>query len=96
MVSSLLLGVHLDVALTPPDAPADQVTHVALSGTDASGAFAHLDPAGRRAASTAALIAMGQLFPKATIDLAVVDDGGHPLLSASKAPGAEPTIQPAS
>src|SRR5919197_1295379 len=33
MVSSLLLGVHLDVALTPPDAPSDQVTHVALSGT---------------------------------------------------------------
>lgn len=83
----LLPGVALDVQITPADAPSQSVTQVSISGTDAFGALAQLDPLARDGAASAALMVASRYYPKATIVLEIRDARGGTLLRTSRQPG---------
>jgi len=88
----LLAGANVSLETVPPDASGDAVQQVTVSAVDNSGAFGRLDAATRRQSANGALLAAAQAFPKATISLTIKDSAGTQLLSASKAPGADPVI----
>jgi hypothetical protein len=87
------LGASVEVSIVPPDAANDQVTQATLTGRDGMGAFAKLDEQARRAVAGASLQLARQAYPRAQIDLTVVDGTGNRLLAASYPPDGQPTFQ---
>jgi hypothetical protein len=93
ILSSILGGgVQLQIEQEPPDAANAQVSHLRLRATDATGAFANLDRDGREKTAQAVVLAASQFYPRATVDLLVVDGANRPLLTASRAPGEPPKV----
>jgi hypothetical protein len=93
MVQGLLQDVSLKVTTVPERAQPGDVTEVSIEGTDSQGRLGQIDPLARQAAVTAALAAVGQYYPKATVTLTVLDASGNTLVTGSVAPGASPSIQ---
>ena len=91
-LQALLAGVTIDARTTPDGAANDTVSQVNVTGTDARGTFAQLEPLARQATATGALMLIGQYYPNATISLTVVDGGGGTLVSGSKSPGGAPVV----
>jgi len=87
------LGATVEISITPPDVPNDQVTEASLNGTDRTGAFGRLDEQARRSFAGAALQLARQAYPKATITLNVVDGAGARLLAATYPAGGQPAFQ---
>jgi hypothetical protein len=87
------MGANVEITLTPPGAPNDQVTQATLDGTDRTGAFGRLDDQARRSFAGAALQLARQAYPQATITLNVVDSSGTSLLAATYPPGGQPAFQ---
>jgi hypothetical protein len=87
------MGATIEISLSPPDVPNDQVTQATLNGTDRTGAFGRLDDQARRSFAGAALQLARQAYPRATITLNVVDSSGTRLLGATYPPGGEPAFQ---
>jgi hypothetical protein len=92
-VQGLLSGASLEVTTTPEGAEPATVTDVVVTGTDSHATLAQLDPRARQAAASAALLALGQYYPNATIHLKVVDASGAPLVSGTRSPGQQPSVQ---
>jgi hypothetical protein len=92
-VQGLLQGVSLNVTTSPPGAENDAVTDVTIQGTDTAGRLGGIDAQTRQTAAAAALVAVGQYYPKANVSLTVVDASGNTLVSGSLAPGQSPTVQ---
>ena len=88
----MLGGATVAVQTTPSDATGDAVQQATVVATDVSGTFARLDSSTQRQSASAALLAAGQMFPKATVTLSVKDSSGKQLLSGMKAPGSNPTV----
>ena len=93
MLQGALAGADVKVTLTPDGALPQDVTDVTIQATDAHGSLAQVDSNAREAAATAALLAASQYFPKATIEVNVLDAQGATLVSGSTAPGQSPTVQ---
>lgn len=93
MLRGALAGANVDVKLTPDGALPQDVTWVTIKATDAQGNLAQVDARTRQAAASTALAAASQFFPKATIELDVVDASGTSLVSGSMAPGLQPSVQ---
>jgi hypothetical protein len=93
ILQGALAGADLKVKLTPEGVLPQDVTDVSIQGTDAQGNLAQVDSSTREAAATAALLAASQYFPKATIELTVLDAQGATLVSGSTAPGQSPSVQ---
>ncbi len=93
IVQGALAGADLKVKTTPDGALPPDITDVSIQATDAQGNLTQVDPSTRQAAATAALLAASQYFPKATIELAVLDAQGTTLVSGSVAPGQSPSVQ---
>jgi hypothetical protein len=93
ILQGALAGANLDVKTTPEGALPQDITDVAIRATDAQGNLAQVDGQTRQTAVTAALLAASQYFPKATIELTLVDASGSALVSGSVAPGQSPTVQ---
>jgi hypothetical protein len=91
-ISTLFAGLSVDLVVTPEGVPNDQVTQVQLRGTDPRGVLATFDAPSRQNAAAAALLLAGQLYPKATIQLSIVDGNGTTLLSGRKVPGGPPSV----
>jgi hypothetical protein len=87
------MGASIEITLTPPNGPNDQVTQATLTGTDRSGAFGRLDKQARVAFANAGFQLARQAYPRAQLDLHIVDTNGTPLLDASYPPGGSPTYQ---
>jgi len=92
-LQNLLAGAALDVKTMPADAPNDAVTNVTIDASDTQDNLEQIDPRGRQAAATAALVLASQYYPNATIALNVVDSSGKPLIKATMAPGQLPSVQ---
>jgi hypothetical protein len=92
-LQALLAGVTIDATMTPESAANDAVTQVSVTGTDARGTFAQMDPRARQATATGALVLLGQYFPNATIALTVVDGAGEALVAGRKSPGQAASVQ---
>jgi hypothetical protein len=93
MVRGMLQGVSVNVSTTPSDAQPADVADVSIEGTDSQGRLGQLDAQTRETAARAALVAVSQYYPKATIVLKVVDGSGNTLIDGSVAPGQAPSIQ---
>jgi hypothetical protein len=89
----LLAGATIDVKPTPAGAANDAVTELSISAADTRGTLAQMDSSTRQATAGAALLLVGQYYPKATISLTLVDSKGAQLLSGTKAPGGAPAFQ---
>jgi hypothetical protein len=89
----VLAGATIVVTPKPADAANDAVNELAIVGTDTHGTLTQMNPSTREATAGVALRLAAQYYPKATIYLALVDSQGGPLLSGSKAPGADPLFQ---
>jgi hypothetical protein len=92
-LQALLAGVTIDAKMSPDGAANDAVTQISVTGTDARGTFAQMDPRGRQATTMGALLLVGQYYPNAMVSLTVLDGSGGTLASGSKAPGQAPSIQ---
>jgi hypothetical protein len=92
-LQALLAGVTIDAHATPDGAANEAVSQVSVTGTDARGTFAQLDPLSRQATTTGALMLIGQYYPNALVTLTVVDGAGGKLASGSKTPGQAPSLQ---
>lgn len=93
MVQGLLQGASVNVSTMPSGAQPADVTQVSIEGTDNQGRLGQLDQQTRQTAARAALVAVSQYYPKATIDLNVVDGSGNTLIGGSVAPGQSPSVQ---
>jgi len=93
MLQGLLQGVPVNVSTTPDGAQPAEVTDVSIEGTDNQGRLGQLDQQTRQTAARAALVAVSQYYPKATIALKVVDGSGNTLVGGSLAPGQTPSVQ---
>ncbi len=91
-LQALLSGVTIDAKMSPDGAANDAVTQISVTGTDARGTFAQMDPRGRQATTLGALLLVGQYYPNATVSLTVLDGSGGTLASGSKAPGQAPVV----
>ena len=89
----LLAGATVEVKPTPAGATGDAVEQLAITGTDTRNSLTQMDSNTRQATAGAALLLVGQYYPKATISLTLVDTKGGPLLSGTKAPGEGPSFQ---
>jgi hypothetical protein len=89
----LLVGASVDVATTPPGAPNEAVSDVVVKATDGRGNLTQLDSRARQAAVAAAMLAVAQYYPSATVSLTLVDSSGGVLQSGSKAVGQAPAVQ---
>jgi hypothetical protein len=89
----VLAGATIVVAPKPALAARDAVSELAIVGTDTHNTLTQMDPSTRQATAGVAMHLAAQYYPKATIYLALVDSQSGPLLSGSKAPGADPTFQ---
>jgi hypothetical protein len=96
MLQGLLQDVSLKVTTVPDGAQPGDVTEVSIQGTDSQGRLGQIDALARQAAVSAALAAVQQYYPKATISLTVVDASGNVLVSGSTAPGASPSVEQSS
>lgn len=92
-VAALLAGVTVDAQMTPEGAANDAVSQVSVTGTDARGTFAQLDPRARQATASAAMLLLGRYYPNAATVLKVVDASGTTLVSGNKSPGQAPSVQ---
>jgi hypothetical protein len=92
-LQTVLAGATVDVKATPDTAANEAVAQVQVSATDARGTFAQLDPLGRQASGSAALVLVGQYYPNASVALSVVDDAGAALATGTRAPGQLPQVQ---
>jgi hypothetical protein len=92
-LQALLAGVTIDAKMSPDGAANDAVTQISVTGTDARGTFAQMDPRGRQATTMGALLLVGQYYPNAAVSLTVLDGSGATLASGTKAPGQAPSIQ---
>jgi hypothetical protein len=93
LVQGLLQDVSLKITTLPDGAQASDVTDVSIDGTDTEGHLAQIDEQTRQTAAAAALAAVSQYYPKATVTLTVVDGSGNTLVSGSVAPGETPSVQ---
>jgi hypothetical protein len=93
MLQGALAGANLDVKTAPDGALPQDITDVTIQATDAHGSLAQVDAHTRQAAVSAALVAASQYFPKATIQLTLVDPSGNTLVTGSLAPGEPPSVQ---
>jgi len=89
----LLAGATVVVKPIPADATGSAVTQLDITGTDTRGTLAPMDANARQATAGAALLLVGQYYPRATISLTLIDSKGGPLLSGTKAPGEGPAFQ---
>jgi hypothetical protein len=89
----LLAGATVVVKPTPADATGSDVTQLDITATDTRGTLAPMDASARQATAGAALLLVGQYYPKAAISLTLVDPKGGPILSGTKAPGEGPAFQ---
>jgi hypothetical protein len=92
-LQGLLQGVSLNVTTSPPGAESNAVTDVSIQGTDTDGRLVAIDAQTRQTAAAAALVAVGQYYPKANVSLTVVDASGNTLVSGNLSPGQSPTVQ---
>jgi hypothetical protein len=93
MLQGLLQGASLNVTTMPDGAQPGDVTAVSIDGTDNQGRLGQIDQQTRQTAVAAALVAVGQYYPKATVTLKVVDGSGDTLVTGSVAPGEAPSVQ---
>jgi hypothetical protein len=93
LVQGLLQDVSVNVTTVPDGAQPSEVTDVSIEGTDNQGRLGQIDQQTRQTTVAAALVALGQYYPKATITLKVVDGSGDTLVTGSVAPGEGPTVQ---
>src|SRR5262249_31975688 len=93
MLQGLLQDVSLKVTTVPDGAQPSDVTEVSIEGTDSQGRLGQVDALARQAAVTAALAAVQQYYPKATVTLVVLDASGNTVVNARVAPGESPTLQ---
>ncbi len=93
LVQQLLRDVALKVTTMPVGAQPSDVTEVTIEGTDNQGHLGEIDALARQAAVTAALAAIQQYYPKATVTLTVVDASGNLLAQGRVAPGESPSVQ---
>ncbi len=87
------IGVSVEVSTTPANVSNDQVTQATLNGTDRSNVWVKLDQQARQAFAGAGLQLARQAYPKAQLEMTVVDTSGNRLLSASYPPGGTPSFQ---
>ncbi len=87
-----LANVQFDVQQSPAIAAPEAATRVSIKGTDPSTGFVKLDRPTKQAAGNAALAAAATLFPKATIELNVLDDAGKQILAGVKQPLGQPSV----
>jgi hypothetical protein len=92
LMSILGGGVQVQMEQEPPNVPNTQVTNVRLRATDGSGAFAGLTSEGREKTAQAVLLAASQFYPRATVDLLIVDGSNRTLMTGSRAPGEPPKL----
>jgi hypothetical protein len=91
-LQTVLTGTRVALRTTPSNAAAPDVTAVDVTATDSGSRFGGLDPRTRQAAAVAALLALGQYYPSATITLSVVDDSGTRLVHGTRAAGQLPSV----
>jgi hypothetical protein len=93
MVQGLLRDISVKITTVPDGAQPADVTDVSIDGTDNQGKLGQIDLQTRQTAAAAALVAVSQYYPKATVTLDVVDGSGNTLVSGSMAPGEQPAVQ---
>jgi hypothetical protein len=93
MVQGLLRDISIKITTVPDGAQPADVTDVSIDGTDNQGRLGQIDAETRQTAAAAALVAVSQYYPKATVTLDVVDGSGNTLVSGSMAPGEQPAVQ---
>jgi hypothetical protein len=89
----LLAGSSVELTTAPAGAANDAITDVTINATDSHGTLAQLDVASRQAAASAAMIGVGQYYPRASVSLTVRDAAGATLVSGTKPLGQAPAFQ---
>ncbi|HET6317286.1 MAG TPA: hypothetical protein VFG86_12570 [Chloroflexota bacterium] len=88
-----VIGANVEITLEPQEVPNDQVTRATVNGIDRSGAFERLDVPARRSFASAGLQLARQSYPRAQIDMTIVDQSGNRLLAVTYPPDGQPAFQ---